>query len=197
MTQFISMLIAALYAMLLQNLVFSAAYGITESVKIAKRPKYLLMCALSVGFFSVSSSVLCRLLDNVKMISKLSATVHFLLYVAVTVLLYLISGAFCIGVLKANKKYMNSLGMCALNSLVLAVPLLNASANYSIIESVGTGIGAALAFVFAVLLINAGIRHIADNESIPKVFRGTPALLIYVSLLSLAFSCFTGESLFL
>ena len=197
MTQFISMLIAALYAMLLQNLVFSAAYGITESVKIAKKPKYLLMCALSVGFFSVSSSVLCRLLDNVKMISKLSATVHFLLYVAVTVLLYLISGAFCIGVLKANKKYMNSLGMCALNSLVLAVPLLNASANYSIIESVGTGIGAALAFVFAVLLINAGIRHIADNESIPKVFRGTPALLIYVSLLSLAFSCFTGESLFL
>ncbi|MDD6527133.1 MAG: Rnf-Nqr domain containing protein [Oscillospiraceae bacterium] len=197
MTQFISMLIAALYAMLLQNLVFSAAYGITESVKIAKRPKYLLMCALSVGFFSVSSSVLCRLLDNVKMISELSATVHFLLYVAVTVLLYLISGAFCIGVLKANKKYMNSLGMCALNSLVLAVPLLNASANYSIIESVGTGIGAALAFVFAVLLINAGIRHIADNESIPKVFRGTPALLIYVSLLSLAFSCFTGESLFL
>ena len=197
MTQFISMLIAALYAMLLQNLVFSAAYGITESVKLAKRPKYLLMCALSVGFFSVSSSVLCRLLDNVKMISELSATVHFLLYVAVTVLLYLISGAFCIGVLKANKKYMNSLGMCALNSLVLAVPLLNASANYSIIESVGTGIGAALAFVFAVLLINAGIRHIADNESIPKVFRGTPALLIYVSLLSLAFSCFTGESLFL
>ena len=197
MTQFISMLIAALYAMLLQNLVFSAAYGITESVKIAKRPKYLLMCTLSVGFFSVSSSVLCRLIDNVKMISELSATVHFLLYVAVTVLLYLISGAFCIGVLKANKKYMNSLGMCAINSLVLAVPLLNASANYSIIESVGTGIGAALAFVFAVLLINAGIRHIADNESIPKVFRGTPALLIYVSLLSLAFSCFTGESLFL
>lgn len=196
MTQFVSMLIAALYAMLLQNLVFSAAYGITESVKIAKRPKYLMMYALSVGFFSVASSVICRLLDNVKMISDLSATVHFLLYVAVLAVLYLISGAFCVGVLKANKKYMNSLGMCALNSLVLAVPLLNASANYSIIESVGTGIGAALAFLLAVLLINAGIRHIADNENIPAVFRGTPALLIYVSLLSLAFSCFTGESLF-
>ncbi|MGN1443360.1 MAG: Rnf-Nqr domain containing protein [Acutalibacteraceae bacterium] len=197
MTQFISMLIAALYAMLLQNLVFSAAYGITESVKIAKRPKYLLMCAFSVGFFSTASAVLCRLLDNVKLVSELSSTVHFLIYVVVTVLLYLISGAFCIVILKANKKFMNSLGMCALNSLVLAVPLLNASANYSIIESVGTGIGAALAFVLAVLLINAGIRHIADNENIPKVFRGTPALLIYVSLLSLAFSCFTGESLFL
>lgn len=197
MTQFVGMLIAALYAMLLQNLVFSAAYGITESVKIAKRPKYLLMCAFSVGFFSVAASVICRLLDNVRAVSGLSAALHFLLYAAVLAVLYLISGAFCTAVLKANKKFMNSLGMCALNSLVLAVPLLNASANYSILESVGTGIGAALAFVLAVLLINAGIRHIAGNENIPEVFRGTPALLIYVSLLSLAFSCFTGESLFL
>ena len=54
-----------------------------------------------------------------------------------------------------------------------------------------------LMIVLAVLLINAGIRHIANNENIPAVFRGTPVLLIYVSLLSLAFSCFTGESLFL
>lgn len=197
MTQFISMLIAALYAMLLQNLVFSAAYGITESVKIAKRPKYLVMCAFSVGVFSAATAVICRLLDNVKFVAGLSTAVHFLIYVGVLVMLYLIGGGFCVAVLKADKKFMNSLGMCALNSLVLAVPLLNASANYTIIESVGTGIGAALAFLLAVLLINAGIRHIAGNENIPKVFRGTPALLIYVSLLSLAFSCFTGESLFL
>ena len=197
MTQFFSMLITALYAMLLQNLVFSAAYGITESIKIAKKPKYLLTCTLNVAFFSTVTSVICRLLDNVKVISTLSVSVHFLLYNAVLAILYLITGIFCITVLKANKKYMNSLGMCAVNTLVLSVPLLNSSANYSILESVGTGIGAALAFILAVLLINAGIRHIANNENIPVVFRGTPALLIYVSLLSLAFSCFTGESLFL
>lgn len=197
MTQFFQMLIAALYAMLLQNLVFSAAYGITESIKIAKKPKYLLTCAVNVAFFSTATAVICRLFDTVKAISSLSVTVHFLLYTAVLSVLYLVTGAFCVTVLKANKKYMNSLGMCAINSLVLSVPLLNASANYNIFEAVGTGIGAAFAFVLAVLLINAGIRHIADNENIPAVFRGTPVLLIYVSLLSLAFSCFTGESLFL
>ncbi|MGN1194005.1 MAG: Rnf-Nqr domain containing protein [Acutalibacteraceae bacterium] len=197
MTQFFSMLITALYAMLLQNLVFSAAYGITESIKIAKKPKYLLTCTVNVAFFSTATSVICRLLENINVLSSLSTALHFLLYTAVLAVLYLITGAFCVTVLKADKKYMNSLGMCAINSLVLSVPLLNASANYDIFEAVGTGIGAALAFILAVLLINAGIRHIANNENIPVVFRGTPALLIYVSLLSLACSCFTGESLFL
>lgn len=197
MTQFVNMLITALYAMLLQNLVFSAAYGITESIKIAKRPKYLFMCSFSVAFFSTFTSVICHSLDRVEVISSLSTAVHFLIYTAVLALIYLISGAFCVCVLKANKKYMNSLGMCAFNSLVLAVPLLNSSANHTLPEAVGTGIGAALAFLLAVLLINAGIRHISENKNIPVVFRGTPALLIYVSLLSLAFSCFSGESLFL
>ena len=36
MTHFADMLTAALYAMLLQNLVFTAAYGISESIKIDK-----------------------------------------------------------------------------------------------------------------------------------------------------------------
>ena len=152
---------------------------------------------INVAFFSTATAVICRLLDNVKEIAALSSTAHFLIYAAVLSVLYLITGAFCVTVLKADKKYMNSLGMCALNTLVLSVPLLNSSANYTLLESVGTGIGAALAFILAVLLINAGIRHIANNENIPVVFRGTPALLIYVSLLSLAFSCFTGESFFL
>lgn len=197
MTQVFSMLIAALYAMLLQNLVFSAAYGITESIKIAKKPKYLLTYTVNVAFFSTATAVICRLLDNVKEVGALSSTAHFLIYAAVLSVLYLITGAFCVTVLKADKKYMNTLGMCALNTLVLSVPLLNSLANYTLLEAIGTGIGAALAFILAVLLINAGIRHIANNENIPVIFRGTPALLIYVSLLSLAFSCFTGESFFL
>lgn len=196
MTGFTAGLTAALYAMLIQNLVFTAAYGESESIKIAKRPKHLLMCTASVAFFSVSTAVLCHLLDMAQAVSQLSAILHFALYVLVLSAIYLLSGFFCVHVLKANKKFMNSLGMCAFNSLVLAVPMLNFKANYSMLEAIGNGFGAALAFLIAVLLINAGIRHIASNKNIPEVFRGTPVLIIYVALLSLAFSCLSGESLF-
>lgn len=197
MTNFINMLIAALYATLLQNLVFTAAYGISESIKIAKRPKHFFMCACSVAFYSVTVPLCCRALEKISVISNLPLAFHYVIYVLVLAVIYLVSGYICVHLLKADKKFMNSLGMCAFNSLVLSVPVLNFKANYSILQSVGIGIGAAFAFVLAVILINAGIRHIASNKNIPAVFRGTPVLLVYIALLSLALSCFSGESLFI
>ena len=65
MNGFIDMLIAALYAMLLQNLVFTAAYGVSESIKIAKRPKYFITSALTVGFFSTVISLICFLVEKI------------------------------------------------------------------------------------------------------------------------------------
>lgn len=197
MTGFMKMLITALYAMVLQNLVFSAAYGLTETIKVAKKPKHLLMYSLSVGLFSVTTSVLCFFLDRIEVIAALPAAIHFLIYTVVLAAIYLICAAVFAFGLKADKKFMNSLGMCAFNTLVLSVPIINSYANHSLWEALGMGFGAALAFLLAALLIGAGMRHIVSSKNIPAVFRGTPALLIYISLLSLAFSCFTGESLFL
>ena len=196
MNGFIDMLIAALYAMLLQNLVFTAAYGVSESIKIAKRPKYFITSSLTVGFFAAVISVICFFVEKIPFIRGINTVAHYMIYVVILSIVYLLAGAFCIGVLKANKKFMNSLGMCAFNSLVLAVPALNFKANHTLPEAFGTGVGAALAFALSVLLINAGIRHIASNKNIPPFFRGTPAIVIYVAILSVALSCFSGESLF-
>lgn len=196
MTHFVNMLIAALYAMLFQNLVLTAAYGVSESIKIAKRPKHFVMCCVCVLLFSTVTSVFCNLLEKLSFIASLGAAFHYLIYAAVLSAVYLASGYVCVHVLKANKKFMNSLGMCAFNSLVLSVPALNFKANHTFWEALGTGIGAAVAFALSVLLINAGIRYIAKNKNIPEVFKGTPALLVYVAILSMAFSCFSGESFF-
>lgn len=196
MNGFINMLIYALYAMLFQNLVLTAAFGISESIKIAKRPKHFITSALMVGFFSFSMSVICALLEKISFVSKMSEVAHYILYVVVLCLIYLLSGGFCVGVLKANKKFMNSLGMCAFNSLVLCVPALNYKANNPFFQSVGIGIGASLAFALSILLINAGIRGIAKNKNIPEAFKGTAAIIIYVAILSMALSCFSGEAFF-
>lgn len=197
MTQFVHLLIAALYAMLFQNLVLTAVFGISESVKIAKRPKHFIMYAASIAFFSITVSVCCAALEKVKFISSLHTAFHYLIYVAVLSVIYLICGFVSVKILKANKKFMNSLGMCAFNTLVICVPILDFKANYSFAQSLGTGIGAAFAFVIAVLLINAGMRFIYANKYMPTVFRGTPALLIYIAILSMALSCFSGEPLFI
>lgn len=197
MNAFVSMLIASLYAMLFQNLVFTSGYAVSESVKVAKRPKHFVMCAVSVAFFATVLAFLGSLVMKIGFVSSLKAPFHYLIYVLILSFVYLLSGFFCVHALGADKKFMNSLGMCAFNSLVVCVPVLNFKSGYGILQSLATGIGAALAFVLAVILINAGIRFIAANKKIPVVFRGTPALFIYISLLSLGLSCFSGQSLFI
>ena len=196
MTQFINILISALYAMLIQNLIFSAAYGISETIKIAKKPRHLFMCTASVAYFSVFAVIGSYFINKLSFIAVLPETAVYLVYAIIIGVVYLISGYFCVHFLKANKKFMNSLGMCAFNSLVLSVPVLSLKTGNDLFEGIGLAVGAAFAFLIAILLINAGIRHIAQNKNIPKVFQGTPALLIYVGILSLALSSLSGESLF-
>lgn len=197
MSQFFSLVIAALYATLFQNLVLSASYGISETIKIAKRPKHLVMCSCSVGFYCTVAAIGAFFANKIEFIKTLPDVSLYFVYTLIIAAIYLVSGYFFVHVLKANKKFMNSLGMCAFNALVLSVPVLSFKMNAGIFESIGLGIGAAFAFLLSVLLINAGIRHIANNKNIPPIFRSTPALLIYVGILSLALSCLSGESLFI
>jgi Na+-translocating ferredoxin:NAD+ oxidoreductase RnfA subunit len=65
------------------------------------------------------------------------------------------------------------------------------------VEAIGAGLGAGLAYVIAVLLINTGLKRLDTNKSIPKIFKGTPAIFIYTALLSLAFTGISGTSIFI
>ena len=62
-------------------------------------------------------------------------------------------------------------------------------------DSLGLGIGAGLAYIIAVSLINVGLRYISRSRSIPDAFKGVPAVLIYVALLSMAFTGISGKAL--
>lgn len=196
MTAFLTMLKTALYAGLLQNLIFSAAYGMSESIRIAKRPKHFLMCCTSVTAFSVVLSVAAYYLDTVPALKGLEMRFKFLLYILILTLLYLFTALIFVKLFGADKKFMNSLGMCAINTLVIAVPFLNFKAGHTVFQVIGTGIGAGIAFTVSCLLINAGMKHISHNRQIPEIFKGTPALIIYVALLALTLSCISGETLF-
>ncbi len=196
MTQFTSMLTAALYAALVQNMIFSTGYGMSESIRLAKRPKHFFMYGGTVTFFSLALSLICFFLNKIPFVFALETKYRIALYTVVLLVLYLITALFCLTALRADKKFMNSLGMCALNTLIIALPVVDFKAGYSLAETVGTGIGAGMAFTLSMLLINTGMKHIKNNRYIPEVFRGTPALFIYISLIALAMSCISGQSLF-
>lgn len=191
---FSRMISYALFALLIQNTVFSG-FGIDESVKGAKKPRHLIMYGFWVTFFSMSLSVSAHFLSPlISEIKPWSSSQDFLFYTIILVFIYLVAAVFCRYALGANRKYMSSLGFCAFNSLVLSMPALNGN---SLSAAVGTAFGSGVAFMISVLIIRGGMRHINRNPHIPSIFRGTPALFIYISLIALALSCISGGTVFI
>ena len=123
--------------------------------------------------------------------------VRLLIYMIVLFVLYVIVVLVFRYALHVSDSILRKIGMAAFNTLVLAIPVINRSAAYTVGESLGAGLGAGAAFALAVFLIHAGIHVLDRNDKIPKAFQGTPALFIYVSLLALAFTGFSGRSLFI
>ena len=77
------------------------------------------------------------------------------------------------------------------NCMVLGVTILNIQEGYNFIETMTSGIGAALGFSLALVLM-AGVREKLELADIPKPLQGFPIALISAGLMSIAFLGFSG-----
>lgn len=197
MTVFLRLISAAFYVMLFQNLIFNGGYGISEAVRMSAKPRQLVPMAIFITYFSTVVSVICVLLDTIPLINGLSEIMHAIIFIAVIGVLYFITVSLVLLSGKASPRTVRRIGVAAFNTLVFAVPLINYRSAFSVAEAIGAGVGAGVAFVIAVLLINSGLKRLEMNKSIPKCFKGTPAMFIYVALISLAFIGISGNSVFI
>ena len=77
------------------------------------------------------------------------------------------------------------------NCAVLGIPLLNAQASHSFIESLFFGLVGALGFSL-VLILFASIRERLDAADIPITFKGAAIAMMTAAIMSLAFMGFAG-----
>lgn len=197
MTIFLELVSAAFYVMLFQNLIFNGGYGISEAVRMSAKPRQLVPMVIFITYFTTLVSVFCVLLDKIPAINQLDEIMHGIIFIGVVGALYIITIVAVLIYGKASPRTVRRIGIAAFNTLVFAVPLINYRSAFTIFEAVGAGIGAGVAFIIAVVLINSGLKRLETNKSIPKCFKGTPALFIYVALLSLAFIGISGNSVFI
>lgn len=190
------LLMTAFYTVFFQNLVLSSGLGMSEAIRVSTKPGTFGKFAVMISGFSVVTSTVCSLIDTVPAVEGATYAVRAAIYGGVLAGVYLVVAVILKLVLKADSKLLGTLGIAALNTLVLAVPYINNSAAYSFAGSIGSGLGAGIAFVFAAALISQGSRILAENEEIPDAFKGTPAMFLYVAMLSLAFAGFTDTNLF-
>lgn len=77
------------------------------------------------------------------------------------------------------------------NCAVLGVALTNVQKEYNFIESVMNGVGIAVGFTIAIVML-AGVREKIEGNDIPYSFQGTPIVLITSGLMAIAFFGFSG-----
>lgn len=77
------------------------------------------------------------------------------------------------------------------NCAVLGVPLLNAQASHSFIESLFFGLGGALGFSLVMILF-ASMRERLEAADVPMTLKGSSIAMVTAALMSLAFMGFAG-----
>lgn len=83
------------------------------------------------------------------------------------------------------------LALIATNCIIIAVPLISAGENYSLVESMAFAIGSGAGFALA-MIIMASIREKLDLARVPKSFAGMPIAFVTAALIALAFTGFSG-----
>ena len=77
------------------------------------------------------------------------------------------------------------------NCAVLGSALTNVQKGYNFIFSVANGLGTAVGFTVAIVLL-ASIRESIEDNDIPYSFQGSPIVLITSGLMAIAFMGFSG-----
>lgn len=187
-----SILVIVISAVFVNNFVFSQILGICPFLGVSKKVETSLGMGAAVTFvMALASAVTWALQKYLLTPYKLEylQTIVFILVIATLVQLVEMF------MKKSSPVLYQALGvflpLITTNCAVLGVALLNIRSEYNLIESVFNGIGAALGFTLALVLL-AGIRERLDEMDVPAVFQGLPIALVTAGLLALAFSGFQG-----
>ena len=191
--QFLSIFLSAA---LLENMVFGRALGVTRTTLVQEDKRSVMVFSLSVLFMCTVSSVLgwgIRWLlgwPKVEVGLFVKQVALFLAVIISYVLLYLL--------LRKSRLFLSMLNdlvsYAAFNGAVYGSLLISAGKELGLLTSLAHGFGAGCGMVLACVLILLGHRRL-DLRRVPRAFRGTPIMLLYIGILALALYGLVGHNL--
>ena len=179
-------------SMLVSNVVLSQFLGICPFLGVSKKVETALGMGGAVIFVITIASAIASI------IYKFLLEPFQITYLQTIVFILVIAGLVQF-VEMALKKMMPalyaSLGvflpLITTNCAVLGVALTNVQKEYTILQSIVNGLGTAVGFTVAIVLL-AGIRERIEDNDIPESFKGSPIVLVTAGLMAIAFCGFAG-----
>ena len=179
---------------LINNVVLNQFLGICSFVGVSKQMKASASLGVAVIFVLTVASAVASLLYGYVLkpfdLDYMKTIVFILVIAALVQIVEMFLKKTSPGLYKALGIY---LPLITTNCAVLGVALTNVKNEYSFIESVFAGLGTAIGYTIAIVLL-AGIRARIDESAIPRPLRGAPVVLLAAALMSIAFMGFGGLS---
>lgn len=190
-----SLLMIVITTALVNNVVLSQFLGICSFLGVSKQIKTSASLGGAVIFVMAISSAVANLLYTYLLAPLHLDYLNTIVFILVIATLVQMVEMF---LKKTSPAIYQALGiylpLITTNCAVLGVAITNVQDGYGFAESVTAGIGTAVGYTIAIILL-AGIRERLDEKSIPAPFRGAPVVLLSAALMAIAFMGFSNLSL--
>ncbi len=187
-----NILLIAIGAALVNNVVLSQFMGLCPFLGVSKKTDTALGMGGAVIFVMFIASAVASVIYEFILVPthlEYMNTIVFILVIAALVqLVEMFLKKYSPGLYQSLGVY---LPLITTNCAVLGTALVNVQKSYGIFESIVNGVGTAVGFAIAIVIL-ASIRERTEHNDIPECFKGTPIVLVTAGLMSIAFFGFSG-----
>lgn len=192
MEGFTGIFLLLLSSILVNNFVLSRFLGVCPFLGVSKKVETALGMGFAVTFVMALASVISYLVHYYILVPwniEFLQTIAFILVIAA--LVQLVEMALQKLVPSLYRALGVYLPLITTNCAVLGVAIINITEEYTLIQTLVNGVGAAIGFTLAIVLF-AGIRERLELSRVPEAMKGFPIALITAGLMAMAFLGFKG-----
>ncbi|MDF2568022.1 MAG: putative NADH:ubiquinone oxidoreductase, subunit RnfA, partial [Oscillospiraceae bacterium] len=186
----------ALIAIFVENTIFTRALGASTSLLVIRKRFNYFWFGIIITVITTVSSIIVYFINDwlIKDLANkyyVTPLIYVLIIAFVYIFVLVITNRFFN---KHKSKILPMVHLSAFNSAVLGALLLGSQSNMTLSAFLGFGLGTGIGFFVATYLVDIAYERLNSNL-IPKAFRGFPATLLYIGILSLAFYGLIGHEL--
>lgn len=189
MTEYILLFIGAIFV---HNVILTRFLGICPFLGVSKKIETSIGMGIAVTFVITLASIITYLAYNLILVSlRLEYLYNIVFILVIASLVQLVEMI----IQKTSPALYQALGvylpLITTNCAVLGVAVINMQEKYNLLKATANGVGTALGFFVAIVLL-AGIREKIEYNDVPESFKGYPIVLVTAGLMAIAFFGFTG-----
>lgn len=187
-----SLIMIVIATSLINNVVLSQFLGLCSFLGVSKQIKTSAGLGAAVIFVLTIASAVAHLLYTLVLKPLALDYLQTIVFILVIAALVQVVEMFLKKAMPALHKALGIyLPLITTNCAVLGVALTNVTNEYTFVQSVLAGLGTAVGYTIAIVLL-AGIRERIEGNDIPAPFKGAPIVLLSAALMAIAFYGFSG-----